>query len=308
MAAAASRDETKHSYIPSPETGSIRPAASPTSKPRSAAMGVPGRRSGRRWPRRPSSDASSIGAPRTAGSGAHGSSGPRSATRRRRRSRGRPWRRPTRSRPECRPTRRPRAARIAPSRRRRTARCPRTLRRGRCLRRARACGPSCRSRRRRRRRCRLRRLAVDRDPVAEPDLRPLSHLDAPLPRRVEQERVEHATLSHADHRLPRATLDRVAVAEPQLDDVHLLLDDRRRVDGALPDRPHRHPAAARLVAREARPVDEQHRRTGVGEAVARWSSRPARPRRRGRRNAASREATIPELSRGCARAAKGNGL
>ena len=37
IASAASRDETKHSYIPSPDTGSIRPAASPTRSARSPA-------------------------------------------------------------------------------------------------------------------------------------------------------------------------------------------------------------------------------------------------------------------------------
>ncbi len=48
IAAAASEAETKHSYIPSPETGSISPAASPTSSDRSATMVVPGGRIGRR--------------------------------------------------------------------------------------------------------------------------------------------------------------------------------------------------------------------------------------------------------------------
>ena len=37
--------------------------------------------------------------------------------------------------------------------------------------------------------------------------------------------------------------------------------------GHCAHRPHRQPAAARLVAREARPVGEQHRRAGLGEAV-----------------------------------------
>ena len=52
--------ETKHSYIPSPETGSISPAASPTSSTRSPAMRGPGRRSGSRWPRSCSRSSGSI--------------------------------------------------------------------------------------------------------------------------------------------------------------------------------------------------------------------------------------------------------
>ena len=83
----------------------------------------------------------------------------------------------------------------------------------------------------------------------------------------------------------RRAHDRVAVAEPELDDVDLLLDDRRRVDRALPHRAHRHPAAARLVAREARLVGEQHRRAPARRGGTRSSSRPARRRRRRRRNA-----------------------
>ena len=59
IASVASRDETKHSYIPSPDTGSSSPAASPTSSARSPARRVSRIRSGRRWPRRLSSAAGS---------------------------------------------------------------------------------------------------------------------------------------------------------------------------------------------------------------------------------------------------------
>ena len=48
----------------------------------------------------------------------------------------------------------------------------------------------------------------------------------------------------------RAMNDRSAVAEPQLDLVDELLDDGRRVDGALRERARRDAAAARLVPRE----------------------------------------------------------
>ena len=60
----ASRDDTKHSYMPSPETGSISPAASPTSSARSPAIRVPGRRSGSRCPRSSSSSPGRGRAPR----------------------------------------------------------------------------------------------------------------------------------------------------------------------------------------------------------------------------------------------------
>src|SRR5581483_12442929 len=51
--------------------------------------------------------------------------------------------------------------------------------------------------------------------------------------------------------------DRVPVAEAELDEVDLLLDDRRRVDRAAADGAHGEPAAAGLVAGEAGAVDEQ---------------------------------------------------
>ena len=108
------------------------------------------------------------------------------------------------------------------------------------------------------------------------DARSLAHLRPALARRVEEERVEPPPLRHQDDRLPSMTDDRVAVTEAELDDVDLLLHDRRRVDGALPDGPQRQPAAARLVARKARLVDDEHGGSGVGEAVGeRRSGGPA---------------------------------
>ena len=121
------------------------------------------------------------------------------------------------------------------------------------------------------------RLAVDRHALPlDRDLRPLAHLDPSLARRVEQERVEPPALRHADHRLLRAALDRVAVAEAELDDVDLFLDDRRRVDRALRARPasssrRRRACRAGSVALSS----EQHGRAALGEAVG--GRRPGRP-------------------------------
>ena len=65
----------------------------------------------------------------------------------------------------------------------------------------------------------------------------------------------------------RAAHDRVAVAEPELDHVDPLFDDGRRIDRAAPEGARRQAAAARLVAREGRPVGNEH---ASGRRVARW--------------------------------------
>ena len=80
-------------------------------------------------------------APRRRVAGARESAGLRSARRRRRRWRGRPWETPSRSRPECRRARRPPAARNVRARAPCTERCPRTRRRGRSRPRARLPAP-----------------------------------------------------------------------------------------------------------------------------------------------------------------------
>ena len=168
-------------------------------------------------------------APRRRARDARGSAALRPAMRRRRRSRGRPSGTPTRSRRGCRRARPPRAVRSDRGRRRRRRRSPRRRHRGRCRRRARTPSPSCRSRRRRRRRSRPA-------PSAASIVVSLAHLDAALARGVEQKRVEPPSLRHADHRRSRVAHDRVAEAEAQLDEVDLLLDDRRRIDRAVRER------------------------------------------------------------------------
>ena len=72
-----------------------------------------------------------------------------------------------------------------------------------------------------------------------------------------------------------AALDPAPVAEPELERVDDVLDDRRRVDRQLVARPQRDPAAAGLVAREARPVEQEHPHARAREAVGR--DRAARP-------------------------------
>ena len=124
-------------------------------------------------------------------------------------------------------------------------------------------------------RCPVRAVGADHDVgrrVRHVDRRPLTYLHPALPRRVEQKGVESAALRHADHRLCGAALDRVTEAEAELEHVDLGFDDGRRVDGALPDGTDGQPTPARLVARERRLVDEQHARSGLGEAVGRRRS------------------------------------
>ena len=75
----------------------------------------------------------------------------------------------------------------------------------------------------------------------------------------------------------RPTLDGIGVAEPQLDDVDLLLHDGCRVDGALQECTGGQPAAARLVPREGRAVGEQHRDARRGEVVRGGRSGRAAP-------------------------------
>ena len=61
--------------------------------------------------------------------------------------------------------------------------------------------------------------------------------------------------------------DGIAVAEAELDEIDLFLNDRRRVDRALPNRPGRQTATARFVTGKGRLVDEQDACSGVGEPV-----------------------------------------
>ena len=234
IASAASRDETKHSYMPSPETGSISPAASPTSSARS---------------------------PRSASPAAAAAAGGRAGPRARRVDR-RAQRRRAQVLADPRPLVLPRAdadvhvvalrehpavaardvrelddraPRVPLARDGRRRRSPRTRRRGGSRRRARArfavvpFAPSAPTID-----VGVDRLAVERASCRRcVDACALAHLHPAPACRVEEERVEPPPLRHPHHRPARAAHDRVAVAEAELDDVDLLLDDRRRVDRAL---------------------------------------------------------------------------
>src|SRR5204862_594248 len=68
---------------------------------------------------------------------------------------------------------------------------------------------------------------------------------------------------------------RIAVAEAQLHNVDKLLDDRCRIDRATEEGAGREAAAAGLVARERRLVDEQNGKALPREVVA--GCRPCRP-------------------------------
>jgi hypothetical protein len=91
-------------------------------------------------------------------------------------------------------------------------------------------------------------VGVDR---ARVDRRPLAHLDAALARRVEQVRVERAAAASSGSPARGRGARRRRVAETQLDEVDLLLDDRGRVDGHCLTAPRRQAAAAGLVPGEA---------------------------------------------------------
>ena len=83
---------------------------------------------------------------------------------------------------------------------------------------------------------------------------------------LDQVVVEPPALGHEDERLAGRPLEASAVAEPEAHAIDDLLDDRVGRDGKLADGADRQAAAARLVARKARLVEEQHGRSLRGEA------------------------------------------
>src|SRR5215211_626439 len=107
------------------------------------------------------------------------------------------------------------------------------------------------------------------------DLRPLAEIGAGLRGLLGEERVETPPLRHEQERSLAAPLEPLPVSEPELERRYAVLDDGRHVDRDLVDRPVREPAAARLVAREARTVDQEDGRARAREPVR--SRRPGRP-------------------------------
>ena len=134
----------------------------------------------------------------------------------------------------------------------------------------------------------------------------LAHFRARLGGALEQEVVEPFALRHVRERRLRATGEVRAEVEPALDAVDHLLDDGLDRERQEARSAQRDAAAARLVAREARLVEQKHARARAREAVGGGRSGGAGADDgdivggHGRR--------LQSAPRGCARAAKGNGL
>ena len=96
---------------------------------------------------------------------------------------------------------------------------------------------------------------------------PVAEVGAGGRRLLGQVRVEPPTLRHQDERPLPAPLEPLPVAEAELEAVDDVLDDRVDRDGQLPHGPVGQAAAARLVAREALAVEQQHLRAALGETV-----------------------------------------
>ena len=73
--------------------------------------------------------------------------------------------------------------------------------------------------------------------------------------------VEPAALGHPDERSAASTPKRMAIARAQHEPIDEVLDNWLDVAGDVPQGTAREPAAARLVAREPRSVDEEDARS-----------------------------------------------
>ena len=128
---------------------------------------------------------------------------------------------------------------------------------------------------------------------------------------LEQMLVEADALRHLDQRPLAVPFEAHPVAEAKADAVDDVLDHRVDRDRQLADGAHRQPAAARLVPREARLVDDEHPRSRAGQMDGGYRAR--RPGADDDRVEAlhakdRRPARLDFPARGCARAAKGSGL
>ncbi len=112
-------------------------------------------------------------------------------------------------------------------------------------------------------------LSVDgqrvRPDVRDPDA--VAHVGARGRCLLEQKVVEPPALRHQRERSPGPPLEARPVMEPALEAFDAVLDDRLERERKQPRRAERHAAAARLVAREGRAVDEQYAGAGGREAV-----------------------------------------
>src|SRR5437763_4370510 len=124
----------------------------------------------------------------------------------------------------------------------------------------------------------LEALAVERHRSRGIDaghLRALPELGARSRRLLGEKRVEPAPLRHQHERLVRPTAPAAPVAEAELEGVDPVLDDGLNRERKLAHGPESQPAAAGLVPREPRAVDQAHARARAREAVGRRrASRP----------------------------------
>ena len=110
-------------------------------------------------------------------------------------------------------------------------------------------------------------LDLDRGAARARDSQAVAELGAGGDRPLDEVGVEPAALRHQRERLGRFALEPAPVADPQLEARHDVLDHRVDRERKLAQRPDRDPAAARLVARKPRPVEQEHRGAGGGESV-----------------------------------------
>ncbi len=99
------------------------------------------------------------------------------------------------------------------------------------------------------------------------DLHPVAHVRSGFGRLQQEEVVEPPALRHQRQRLARASLEPRAVMQPAVETVDDVLDDGVDREREQPRGAARDSAAARLVPREGRRVDEQNVRAGAGEPV-----------------------------------------
>ena len=134
---------------------------------------------------------------------------------------------------------------------------------------------------------------------------PVSKVGARSHRLLGEEGIEPPPLRHPDERHLVSPLEALPVAKPDREAHDIGLDHGGDVARRMAKRPAGQPAAARLVAREALAVEEQHARTAPREP-----DRGRRARRPGAEHegvVAAHAATLPRSGRG-SRVAKGGGL
>ena len=134
---------------------------------------------------------------------------------------------------------------------------------------------------------------------------PVSKIGARSHRLLGEEGIEPPPLRHPDERHPVSPLEALPVAKPDREAHDVGLDRGGDVARRMTKRPAGQPAAARLVAREALAVEEQHARTAPREPDR--GRRARRPSAKHEGVVTAHAATLPRSGRG-SRVAKGGGL